>query len=124
MTWDNDLLDRLGTTPELHITSLRPDGSARRWTPIWVVRVGDDLYIRSAYGSEGGWYRNAMKNRTARVRANGVETDVTLHPIEGEAANAEVDAAYRAKYHGQPSALEPMLAPAAAGSTVRLDTAG
>ncbi|SFW79923.1 DUF2255 family protein [Amycolatopsis australiensis] len=122
MTWDNDVLDRLGSTPELHITSLREDGTARRWTPIWVVRVGDELYIRSAYGSEGGWYRNAMKNRAARIRANGVETDVTLTPEPS--ANTEVDAAYRAKYRSQPSSLEPMLAPAAAGSTVRLDAAG
>ena len=120
MAWSSDQLERIGGAGELHITSYRRDGTLRRWTPIWVVRVGDDLYVRSAYGPEGGWYRNAMRNETARIRAGGVETDVTLQPVDDPAKNAQVGTAYQSKYHNQPGALQPMIAPTAAETTVRL----
>lgn len=121
MVWDNVQLERIGQTPVLRISSYRADGSLRRWTPIWVVRVGDDLYIRSAYGQDGGWYRNAMRHRAARIRAEGIETDVTLVPVTDALTNTQVAQAYQAKYRDQPAALEPMLASSAAGTTVRLE---
>lgn len=120
MTWTSDQLERIGAAQELQISSYRGDGSLRRWTTIWVVRSGADLFIRSAFGAEGGWYRNAMRDRHARIRAGGVETDVTLDPVGDATTNDEVASAYRSKYHSQPGALEPMLAPAAAVTTVRL----
>ncbi|MBC2640857.1 MULTISPECIES: DUF2255 family protein [unclassified Rhodococcus (in: high G+C Gram-positive bacteria)] len=124
MAWHSDQLDTIGHTEELHISSYRNDGSLRHWIPIWVVRVADDLYIRSAFGPDGGWYRNAMRNNTARISADGVETDVTLHLANDPATNAAVEAAYKAKYRSQPAALEPMIADTAAETTVRLDAAG
>ncbi|MBY8856938.1 DUF2255 family protein [Nocardia sp. CA2R105] len=124
MPWTSDQLDRIGDAEELHITSYRDDGSLRRWIPIWVVRVGDDLYIRSAYGAAGGWYRNAMRHRAARIRADGVECDVTLDLIGDADTNALVRRAYEAKYRDQPSALEPMVAPTAAETTLRVTAAG
>jgi hypothetical protein len=120
MAWNPDDLRRLADSEELRITSYRDDGSMRSWTPIWVVRVGDDLYIRSGYGTQGVWYRNAMRHHRARVRANGVETDVTIEPVSDGATIAEVDAAYRAKYHAQPSSLRPMISPPATETTTRL----
>ena len=45
MTWHGEQLDRIVGSEELQITTSRPDGTQRRWTPIWVVRVGDSLYI-------------------------------------------------------------------------------
>ncbi|MDH6286393.1 DUF2255 family protein [Rhodococcus opacus] len=124
MTWHSDQLDTIGHTEELHISSYRRDGSLRHWIPIWVVRVADDLYVRSAFGPDGGWYRNAMRDNTARIRSGGVETDVTLHLANDLATNAAVEAAYKAKYRSQPAALEPMVANTAAETTVRLDAAG
>lgn len=120
MPWTTDQLDVLGRAAELQISSYRADGTLRRWTPIWVVRVGDDLYIRSAYGADGAWYRNATRHSAARVRADGIETDVALEPAVDPATNTEIDAAYRAKYRGQESALRPMLAPPAMGTSLRL----
>jgi hypothetical protein len=31
----------------------RSGSGFNRWTPIWVVRVGDDLYARSGFGKKG-----------------------------------------------------------------------
>ncbi len=53
----------IGGAEELHIATCRVDGSLRTWLPIWVVRIGDDLYVRSARGREGSWFRHALRTR-------------------------------------------------------------
>ena len=45
---------------------------------IWVVRVGDDVYIRSAYGPGNGWFRRAQASGTGRVKVPGLEQDVAF----------------------------------------------
>lgn len=120
MPWNNDQLDAIGNAQELHVSSYRQGGELRRWTPIWVVRVGDELFVRSAFGNDGGWYRWAMRTGVARVRAGGVETDVALEPVTDTATNERVGNAYESKYADQPTGLEPMVSPPAAASTVRL----
>ncbi|MFE3171904.1 DUF2255 family protein [Amycolatopsis sp. NPDC059090] len=121
MSFDPEIRDRIGAASEIQISSYRRDGSLRRWTPIWVVRSGDELYIRSAFGTEGGWYRWAAAKQLARVRVDGLETDVSLH-LEADAdTNAAVDAAYTEKYRSMPSALAPMVAETAAATTTRLE---
>jgi hypothetical protein len=58
-TWRSEELSRIGQAEELQVASARPDGTMRRYVTIWVVRVGDDLYIRSAYGPNNPWYVRA-----------------------------------------------------------------
>jgi hypothetical protein len=45
--WTPDELNRISRAEELEIAPQRRDGSLRRPLPIWVVRVGDDLFVRS-----------------------------------------------------------------------------
>ncbi len=54
--WTEDELDRIGGAEELRIAPARRDGTLRKPVTIWVVRAGDDLYIRSWRGPEGGWF--------------------------------------------------------------------
>ncbi|MBX5470144.1 MAG: DUF2255 family protein [Thermoleophilaceae bacterium] len=96
-TWTGDELDRVGAAEELEIAPRRRDGTLRKPVPIWVVRVGDDLYVRAAYGPRSGWHRVARTSREGRIRAGGVEKGVTVEDAGG-AVNDQVDAAYRAKY--------------------------
>jgi hypothetical protein len=49
--WTSDELTRIGTTPELQLTSRRRDGTLGKPRTIWVVRVGEDLYVRSGPGA-------------------------------------------------------------------------
>lgn len=108
-TWPTDELDRLDAAEELRITTAREDGSLRSWVPIWGVRVGDELYVRSYRGTEGAWYRHATRQRTARIRAVGIERDVAVE-LADEAVRPAVDDAYRAKYaRYATSYLPPML---------------
>jgi hypothetical protein len=117
--WNNQELDRIGAAEELEITTRRGDGSLRAWVPIWSVRVGDGLYVRSYRGTEGAWYRHAASHGTARVRAAGVERDVTVEPA-GEDTPA-IDDAYRGKYARYAgSHLPPMLSDRAVATTARL----
>jgi hypothetical protein len=95
--WTADELDAVGAADELQIASVRDDGSLRPWVTIWTVRSGDDLYVRSAYGPETGWYRRAKASGIGRIRAGGVERDVTFAEPEGVPGEA-VDAAYEDKY--------------------------
>src|SRR5690242_13278162 len=47
VTWSADELERIGAAEELQLASRRPDGSLRPFVTIWVVRAGDDVYVRS-----------------------------------------------------------------------------
>ncbi|MBO3089733.1 DUF2255 family protein [Cellulomonas dongxiuzhuiae] len=96
-SWAPEALDRIGGAEELELASYRPDGTLRPYVTIWGVRVGDDLYVRSAHGPQNGWFRRARAAGTARVRAGGVEQDVALEAPSPD-VHADVDAAYHAKY--------------------------
>jgi hypothetical protein len=97
VTWNPDELRRIGDAEVLQISSRRGDGSLRPYVTIWAVRSGDDLYVRSAYGATNGWYRRAKASGTGRVRAGGVERDVTFAEAEPD-AHAGIDRAYHSKY--------------------------
>ncbi len=56
----------------------RNDGTLRRPVTIWVVRVGDALYVRSVNARTGGWFRGAQARHEGRIWAGGVEKDLTL----------------------------------------------
>ena len=58
--WTTDELDRIGRADELQIAARRRDGTLRVAVPIWVVRVGDALYVRSWRDDGGRWYRAAQ----------------------------------------------------------------
>jgi hypothetical protein len=121
--WTAEELERIGAAEELQIAPLGVDGAPRRPVPIWVVRAGADLYIRSWRGRAGGWFRAARATHAARVRAGGVERDVDLVEASDD-VNDAVDAAYRDKYGRYPSYVEPMVRADAQATTLRLVPTG
>ena len=62
-----------------------------------VVRAGDDLFVRSAYGSTNPWYLRAKASGVVRIRAGGVERDVTFAVADPTVREA-IDTAYHSKY--------------------------
>jgi hypothetical protein len=96
-TWTAQELSNIGQADELQVSSYRPDGSLRPSVTIWVVRAGDDLYVRSAYGRENGWFRRALASGRGHIRAGGVERDVSFEEPE-PAVDEAVTAAYHSKY--------------------------
>jgi hypothetical protein len=96
-TWTSEELDRIEAAQELEIAPRRRDGTLRKPVPIWVVRAGEDVFVRAAYGPGTGWHRVARTSHAGRIRAGGVERDVAIEEAD-DAVNDEVDAAYRSKY--------------------------
>jgi hypothetical protein len=96
-TWTTDELDGIEAADELEIASLRSDGTLRNPTTIWVVRLGDDLYVRSVNGRTSGWFRGTQVRHEGRILAGGVEKDVTFVDVDGDVED-RIDDAYRTKY--------------------------
>jgi len=119
-TWDRQELDAIGAADELEIAPSRADGSPRPFTTIWVVRVGDELYVRSYRGRRRGWFARAIATHAGRIRAGGVEREVRFDE-PAEAMRDAIDQAYRDKYaQYSRTYLEPMVSPSAAEATLRL----
>jgi hypothetical protein len=118
--WSDDQLLRVGQATELDLASRRSDGSLRPYVTMWVVRAGDDLYVRSAYGPENPWYRRAMASGSGRIRAGGAEADVTFGTAADD-AQAAIDGVYHAKYDTYgPRIVGSVVGPDAHRVTVRL----
>lgn len=118
--WTNDELSRIGSAEELQIASLRDDGTLRKPVTIWVVRVGDELYVRSYRGQRGAWFRGALERHAGHIQAGGVDKDVTFVEESDPAINDQIDAAYRAKYGRYPQYVAPMLTAEVRATTIRL----
>ena len=120
-TWTSEELSRIGDAEELRIASTRTDGTLRPFVIIWVVRVGDDLYVRSAYGSDNPWFVRAKASGTGRITAGGIEKDVVF--AEADASiHEEIDAAYHAKYDRfGPAIVGTVVGPQTVETTIRLE---
>lgn len=120
--WTTDELDTVGAADELEIASLRPDGTLRSPTRIWVVRLDDDLYVRSVNGRTSGWFRGAQVRHEGRIRAGGVEKNVTFADVDADGEVADpIDEAYRAKYRRYAeSVVGTTITPEARAATLKL----
>ncbi len=97
-----------------------PDGSLRPYVTIWFVRSGDDLYVRSAYGSDNGWFRRARASGHGRVRVGNLEQDVTFEAPD-PAVEEALHQAYHAKYDRYgPAIVGTVVSDEAAQCTLRL----
>jgi len=118
-TWTNDELEKIGAAEELDLASVRRDGTLRRPVTMWVVRDGDDLYVRSVNGPGSSWFRGAQTRHEAHISAGGVDKDLDL--VETDKAGDEVDAAYDAKYGRRyPTIVPSIVAPQALAATLKL----
>jgi len=119
--WTSNELNKIGTAEELQIASLRRDGTLRNPVTIWVVRHGDDLYVRSVNGRTSAWFRGVQARHEGRIQAGGVEKDVTFVEEAGSEINEQIDAAYRTKYRRYAaSIISHITSPEARSATIKL----
>ena len=97
-TWTSDELNKIGKAEELQIATLRSDSTLRNPVTIWVVRVGNDLYVRSVNGRGSAWFRGIQTRHEGQIRASGVVKDVTFVEESDANINSQIDAAYATKY--------------------------
>jgi hypothetical protein len=120
-TWTSDELNKIGTAEELKIASLRGDGTLRKPVTIWVVRLGDDLYVRSVNGRTGAWFRGTQVRHEGHIRAGGVDKDVTFVEEAAPDINDRIDAEYRTKYHRYAASIvNTIVSPEARSATIKL----
>jgi hypothetical protein len=119
--WTNEELETIDRTQELRLASTRPDGTLRPYVTIWVVRAGEEIYVRSAHGPDNPWFRRAKRSDTGRIRAGGLERDVTFtEPDPG--VHKAIDDAYHAKYDQYgPRIVGSVVGPDTDEVTIRLD---
>jgi hypothetical protein len=87
---------------------------------VWVVRHGDDLYVRSVNGRTASWFRGAQVRHEGRIWAGGVEKDVTFVDADHD-IDEELDAAYRTKYRRYAaSIISHIVSPEARSATIKL----
>jgi hypothetical protein len=119
--WTNNELDKIGTAEELRLASLRRDGTLRNPVTIWVVRVGNDLYVRAYKGRSGPWFRGTQVRHAGHIRSGGMDKDVAFVDETDPGINNKIDDAYRTKYRRfAASYVDPMVTPEARAATLKL----
>jgi len=118
--WTSGELERIASADELEIAAVRRDGTLRKPVTVWIVRLGDDLYVRSVKGPTGAWFRRTQARHEGRIQAGGVDRDVTF--VEADTAlSDEVDRAYRTKYRRYAANIvNSVLTPGARSATLRV----
>jgi hypothetical protein len=117
--WTSEELDKIAAADELELASAKRDGTLRKPVTIWVVRHGNDLYVRSWRGRTSTWFRGSQDRHEGHIRAGGVDKDVVLAEVDD--VNDEIDAAYRAKYDRYAATyVDPMVGPEARAATIKL----
>ncbi len=119
--WTSDELTKIGTAEELEIAPLKRDGTLRNPLTIWVVRLGDDLYVRSVNGRDGAWFRGAQARHEGHIQAGGVNKDVTFVEEPDSGLADQIDSAYRTKYRRYgANIVNSIISPKARAATIRL----
>ncbi len=121
ITWTSNELNKIGKAEELQIASLRLDGTLRNPVIIWVVRLGDDLYVRSVNGRTSAWFRGVQTRYEGHIRAGGVDKDVTFVEEPDSNIHDQIDAAYSTKYRRYAaSIISHITSPGARSATIKL----
>ncbi len=119
--WTSDELTKIGAAEELRIASLRRDGTRTNPVTIWVVRLGDDLYVRSVNGRTSAWFRGTQERHEGRIWAGSVEKDVTFVEEAAPTINDQIDATYRTKYRRYAAnIISSVVSPEARSATIKL----
>ena len=122
--WSQDDLDRFGGASEVEVSSVRRDGALSRARTVWIVRVGDKLYLRSVNGPDAAWYRLTRAFHQGRIEARGVARDVTWIDVNATGqpdVDSAVDAEYARKYQGSTAAIAHINSPLARTTTMRVE---
>jgi hypothetical protein len=119
--WTNTELNKIGNAEELRIASLRRDGTLRRPVIIWVIRLGDDLYVRSVNGRTSAWFSGVQIRHEGRIWAGGVEKEVSFVEEPASDLNDQIDGVYRNKYHRYEARIvNSIISPQARAATIKL----
>jgi hypothetical protein len=120
MSWPATQLAQLHDAVEIVLLMHRAGHDDLR-VPVWVVVVGEDAYVRSWKGAGSVWFRRALADADQAIVLAGVTIPVRFVPVD-DFDDIVIGDGYRAKYSRYPeSYIDPMVAPKAVETTMRLD---
>lgn len=119
LKFSREEIEQINKADDLKIAPFRADGityGTPTW--IWAVVVDGDLYVRAYNGKSSRWYQSAVQQESGRIHAAGMVKNVRFETVSGELLD-KIDAAYIAKYHGNPY-LPPMISKRTKAATIRI----
>jgi hypothetical protein len=93
-----ELTEALKNTDEINITVTGRASGRKISNPVWFVQEGDKLYLLPVKGSDSDWYKNILKERTMRLKANGKEWTTEVTPLTDQAKVRDIVEKFRRKY--------------------------
>ena len=117
--WNPTELERIASSREIEVSSLREDGALTKPVTIWDVRVGEELYVRSVRGDAGGWFRAAERRHEGRIEAGTTAVDVAFEDAPHH-LDEEIDEAYKSKYGYPSDPVDSVNSDAAKATTIRV----
>lgn len=104
--WTPARLEALGIAAEIEIAAATPDSALGPFAAAWVLRIGDQIYVRSWQRDNAPWFRRLTSSRRGTVGAGALLVDVVAdHVGRGDPApldsplRAVLDDGYRRKYN-------------------------
>lgn len=120
--WTDPELRAIADAEELHVATRRADDTLRNARIVWVVRHGNDLYVRSVNGTTAAWYRGVQTRHAGHITAGGVSKNVTFVEADHDLGDV-LDAEYRRKYGHYSGPTAAITAQQARQTTLRLQPA-
>jgi hypothetical protein len=116
-----DELQLLKETEEIEIETVATDTQENHRATIWLVTVGPDVYVRSANGMEGLWYRQLTASGAGAIHAENKRIPVCATRVSDPELQCEVSEAYLRKYAPYLHDVAWLVLPEIAGTTLRLE---
>ena len=73
-------------------------GAEHRFIAVWVVMIGERVFVRSWNDKKGGWYRAFREEGAGTIKVDNKEIDVRARPVRGAKLLDLMDVAYAEKY--------------------------
>lgn len=121
MAFPDDDLALIDRTKEVRIETSRVGGPAHR-AIIWVVVDDGDVFVRSAYGPESRWYREATSNPDVTLWVDKKPLKAHVTQVIDPDEIGRMSSGLERKYAGDP-AVQGMNKPELLPLTLRLDPA-
>jgi hypothetical protein len=112
--------DTLRDVRDRHEVAIRTGRHPDSNVVVWTVVVGDAVFVRSARGAKGRWYRDLAGGDTATLEAGPRRLAVRATLVDDPTEIERVSGEYRRKYGSSPY-LQSVLRAEVVATTLRLE---
>jgi hypothetical protein len=96
--------DTLRVLRDAHEVAIRTEKRPASAVVIWVAVAGEDVFVRSARGAKGRWYKDLLADRRATLEVAGRRLAVQAIPADDAQSIERASRAFLGKYEPSPYA--------------------